>query len=288
MSEIKIDKIEKSDIIAPQLEVGASVIVFQRHEQYERNSQADNAGSIIPDVIENAKQRDKDFFFEVLARDSIDSETMVLFVSSDTQYAGNGYRSMETAQVAQDAAVEAMSELGINPAERILNFNPAFKTNNFEATGQSVRPDKNIREPQIFESMDYVSYLKEKYGGLTPEAWAAHEMDAEKEKREEFGAESVFEMLERTKKSIKIMERYSRVFHANNPNKKLIIWATSHYDTISPLVKDATDTGFDTFVPVDYGAGVVIELGKDSEPTLSAQGQKVALKLGRKATSASE
>ena len=286
MSETKIEKIEKKDIHAPRLDVGSSAIVFQRHEKYERNPESDIAGSLIPEVVDEAKARDKAFFNEVLA-DKDGSDTMVLFVSSDTQYANNGYRSMETAQIAQDAAIEAMEELGIDPSVNIVNFNPDFKTDGFDATNQSIRPDRNIREPQIFESMDYVNYLKSKYGSddaLSPKAWSIHEMDGEKEKREEFGAESVYDMANRTKKSLSVLERYSKVFHANNPDKKLIIWAASHYDTISPFVKQATETSFDQYVPVAYGAGIVIELKEGHEPTFEAQGKRVAVHLGSVAT----
>lgn len=286
MLNSKIEKIEKADVYAPKLQSGMSAIIFQRHERYERDPSAENAGSVMPEARDSALKRYKDFFNEVFNEDTTSVETMLLFVASDTQYAGRGYRSMETAQIAQDAALNIMEELGIDPQERIINLNPEFNTDNFEATGQSIRPDKGVREPQIFETTDYVNHLKEKYGasnGLTPAAWSAHEADTEKETRELFGAEGVHDMLARTKKSLAVLERYARVFHANNPSKKLIIWVASHYDTISPLVKDATSTSFEDYVPVDYGAGVVIELSKDSGPTLSAQGQKVALKLGKEA-----
>lgn len=286
MSETQIRKIEKEDIRVPYLENGNSAIVFQRHERYERDAQADNAGSLFPEGVQEAFDRDFLFFHDLLAQDTKDSETMVLFVSSDTQYANRGYRSLETAQIAEDAAISVMEAAGIDPSTRIINLNSDFKTDGFGPTGQTIRPDKNIREPQIFDNLDYVDFLKKKYGdkdGLTPKAWGAHEMDAEKEKREELGAEGVYDILDRTKKSIAIMERYAGVFHSNNPNKKLLIWVASHYDTISPLVKDATGTSFEEFVPVDYGAGVVIELGKNSEPILSAQGEKVTLNLGKNA-----
>lgn len=290
MLEKQISKIEKSDIKAPSIETGSSAVVFQRHEKYNRDRDAENAGSLIPEHAEAARQRNESFFRDLLSQDTDGSETMLLFVSSDTQYAGNGYRSMETAQIAQDAAISVMQEMGIDPAERILNLNPDFTTNSFDATGQHIRPDKKIREPQIFDHPEYVDHLRSKYGkedgpgsGISPAAWGAHEMDAEKETREAIGAEGVYEMLDRTKKSLSIMERYAKVFHANNPNKKLVIWAASHYDTISPLVKEATATSFEEYVPVDYGAGVVIELNKDSEPILNAQNQKVTLNLGRSA-----
>lgn len=286
MSEKQISKVEKSDIKVPSLENGTSAIVFQRHERYDRDNTSENAGSLFPEDAQQAFDRDRVFFDDLLAQDTADSQTMVLFVSSDTQYAGKGYRSMETAQIAESAAISAMEAVGIDPTDRIINLNTAFKTDGFEPTGQSIRPDAHIREPQIFDNMEYVNFLKEKYGdadGLSPKAWGAHEMDAEKDKREELDAEGVYDMLDRTKKSIAIMNRYANIFHANNPNKKLLIWVASHYDTISPLVKDATETSFEEFVPVDYGAGVVIELSNDSQPILNAQGEKVTLTLGKNA-----
>lgn len=286
MSEKQIQKIEKEDVKVPSLEDGTSAIIFQRHERYDRDTKSETAGSLFPDDAQKAFDRDSLFFHDLIAQDTEGSETMVLFISSDTQYADKGYRSLETAQIAENAAITAMEAAGVDPTKRIINLNSAFNTDGFEPTGQSIRPDKNIREPQIFDNLDYVDFLKEKYGdkdGLTPKAWGAHEMDAEKEKREELGAEGVYDILDRTKKSIAIMERYARVFHANNPNKKLLIWVASHYDTISPLVKDATGTRFDEYVPVDYGAGVVIELSKDSEPTLNAQGQRIKLNIGKSA-----
>jgi hypothetical protein len=198
---------------------------------------------------------------------------------------------METAQLAQGAAVQALEELGMDPNERIINFNPHFSTNDFhpsdEAAPIPVRPDMRLREPQIFTTPEYVEFLIDKYnkeddGGyeLSTKAWAAHESDAERMKREELDAEGVYDILDRTKTSLAIMERYSRVFHVNNEHAKLIIWVDSHYDTISPIVKDATNVGFDTFLPVDYGAGVIIELEPEESLILSAQGLRIVLQLG--------
>ena len=133
--------------------------------------------------------------------------------------------------------------------------------------------------------------MKDKYSdgtSLTPKAWAMHEMDADKEMREEFGAEGVHDIVDRTKKSLAIMERYARIFHANNPGKKLIIWASSHYDTLSPLTKDATGTDFGDYLPVDYGAGVTIELKNGQEPSFEVAGEKVALNLATAAATAVE
>lgn len=288
MSEIT--KIEKQDILAPNLQTGSTAIVLQRHERYERSRSADNAGSIFPEVAEDAFLRDKDFFKDVLDQESDGSETMFLFVSSDTQYAGKGHRSLETARLAEDAAIAEMQERGINPDSRIINLNQSFKTNG-HSTQQNIRPMRHLREPQIFDTPAYVDHLRNKYGaedgpgsGISQKAWAAHEMDAEKEIREELGAEGVYDMLSRTKKGVSTLARYASMFHATNPGKKLVIWAATHYDTISPLVKEATNASFSEYVPVDYGAGLVINIepgGKNVE--LNAQQTKVMLPLGNQA-----
>lgn len=292
MKEQQIQKIEKADIQVPHLSEGGSAIIFQRHERYERNQSAESAGLLQPEHANAAFERNLEFFKELFEQDNSNVETMILFTSSDTQYAGKGYRSMDTAQLAQDAAIEVLKSMGIDPKTRIINLSPEYETRIFGETGQLIRPDQNIREPQIFNTPKYIDYLQDKYGkddgvgdGISPKAWAMHEMDAEKEVRESYGAEGVHDVINRTKRSLIISERYARVFHANNPHKKLVIWTTSHYDTISPLVKEATDQGLDAYVPVDYGAGVVIDLHSDDEPTLSAQGQKVRLQLGGKALS---
>ncbi|MFZ1458481.1 MAG: hypothetical protein WAT17_01205 [Candidatus Saccharimonadales bacterium] len=284
MSEVSIEKIEKEDIKVPSLENGDTAIVFQRHERYVRDRDAENTGSLIEEHAEAARDRDIAFFEKLFGNET--SKTMVLFTSSDTQYTGGGYRSLETAQIAQDAAIKVLEKMGIDPSSRIINLSPDFITHGFKPTNQSIRPDTKIREPQIFDTPEYVDYLRGKYGkedglgtGLGSTAWAMHEMDAEKAVRKQMGAEGVYEILDRTKKSINVMDRYANVFHANNPDTALLIWAVSHYDTISPLVKDATGVSFGEYIPVDYGAGVVIELHKDEVPMLHAQGQEVELRL---------
>ena len=49
--------------------------------------------------------------------------------------------------------------------------------------------------------------------------------------------------------SLRVLERYARLFHAKNPDKKLVIWAASHYDTISPLANEKNIHGYsETFL----------------------------------------
>jgi len=291
MSEMLIPKVEKEDIKVPQLSSGETAIVLQRHEEYDRDRHSDNAGSLFTEAAEAARERYDEYFRELFSQDT-DAETMLFFVSSDTQYAGKGRRSLETGQLAQDAAISVLEEMGIDPSERIINLNPNFNTKRSEETDQDIRPDRRIVEPDIFNTPEYVEFLRDKYGskegdpgkGISQKAWAMHEEDADAEVRAQMGAEGVHDVVERTKKSLSIMERYARIFHASNPSKKLLIWASSHYDTISPLVKDATGADFGEYLPVDYGGGVLIKLGNgETQPELEAQNQSVPLALGKAA-----
>jgi hypothetical protein len=291
-------KIEKEDILLPELMPGETSIVFQRHGKYNRDPSAENAGSISQDSASELYVYDKAQFDKLFAQD----DAYVLFVSSDTQYAGKGYRSLETAQVAQDAAVESLENAGLNPSERILNFNPDFKIAPHLETFQAIRPLAGIREPQIFNPRDgeYLNHLQETHGyadlesktGLAPEAWDAHEQDSEKEVRETTDAESEDELINRTKKTLAILEKYARVWHASNPDRRLVIWAASHYDTLSPLVKEVDGvlrnedgTLSNAFQPIDYGGGVVINIPQSSEDdvTLARRASERLLELGHTA-----
>lgn len=293
-----VKKIEKEDIVLPELKVGETSIVFQRHGKYNRDPSADDAGSISESSAQEMYEYDKSQFDKLFTQD----DTYVLFVSSDTQYAGKGYRSLETAQVAQDAAVESLESLGLSPSERIINFNPDFKIAPHLETLQAVRPLAGIREPQIFNPRDseYLRHLQETHGyadpesktGLAPEAWDAHERDAEKEVRETTDAESQEDLIDRTKKTLAILERYAHLWHTHNPDRRLVIWVASHYDTISPLVKEVDgvlrneDLSLSSaYQPIEYGGGVVINLPASPEDdiTLTRRASERVLELGHAA-----
>lgn len=67
--------------------------------------------------------------------------------------------------------------------------------------------------------------------------WIDFEEDLSKQKREQFGSEGPDEIVQRGIHYINILERYAEFFHMKYPNSKLIIWNGTHYDLISPLVK---------------------------------------------------
>lgn len=298
MTEVQTQKVEKEDIIIPKLDAGETSIVLQRHGKYSRDRTSETAGSITSESADDMYAYDKETFDKLFKQE----DTYVLFVSSDTQYANKGFRSLETAEVAQSAAKDSLEEAGLDSSERIINLNPRFSTARHDETNQDIRPLAGIREPQIFNprDADYIRHLQEKHGygdkeaktGISPKGWAFHEFDGEREVRETTDAESEEELIGRTKKTLAILERYARVWHADNPNRRLVIWAVSHYDTISPLVKEADgvlreDDGqlADVYQGVDYGGGVVINIpaSPEDDVTLARRASERVLKLGKEA-----
>ena len=274
------------------LGAGESVIILERHERYETDPAAENAGSVLAEDAAAAFDRDVTFFQRAFTQNVAGSETtMVLFAASDTQYAGKGYRAMETTWIAQNAAIYALDASGLDPAKHIINFNSEFFTPKFRPSDKAgpirIWPDANVREPQIFNTPAYISYLIGKYGSmdgnpnrLSPQAWTAHECDAEREVREALGAEGVYDVLARTKKSLSLMRAYATRFHMTHPNSRLIARVGTHYDTISPLVKDVAGIPFEKFVPVQNGGGVAIKLAAEQVPLLKVQGKELKLHLG--------
>lgn len=293
----KTEKIELKDIRVPYMNEGDTSIVFQRHGEYIRNRTAENAGSVTPESVEEMASHDREFFDELFQQPDV----YVLFTSSDTEYAGKGQRSMETAQVALDAAVAALEDANLSPKERIINLNRDFKTARNEEKDLDIRPLPGVREPQIFNPEDaaYMTQLQEKYGyadeeakvGLAPRGWAMHEVDAEKEVRLTTGAEGTEDLIARTEHTLHVIERYAKIWHAHNPQKRLVVWLASHYDTISPIVKKAEGVLYNSdgtlseaYQPVNYGGGVMINIPADSaEALIETPKGKIPLELGKTA-----
>lgn len=264
-------KIEKSDIKPNLPEVGGTEIILQRHGKYERSADSPRIGSLTEEGAEEIYTSGKDFFeklFDSVAepeRKNID----ILILASDTQYKDGGRRSMETAEQVIRGLKEELEKLNLDESQ-LLNT-----SSNVSGQG-GPRPTPKIREPQMFDnSPEFVEFLKEKYGDLGLEFWIAFEEDKEKEVREKMGAEGPDEITDRMKLMIDILARYSKFYHAKHPDRRLIIWAVTHYDTISPYVKrEIFEAGKETPLGVDYGAGISINLGKTGEGTVKIAGQE--------------
>lgn len=264
-------EITREDIKPHPIGVGGTELVIQRHGKYNRDKNHPEVGSLTSEAQEEEIIAAKKFFEDFLAQlpeDERDS-VVLLVLASDTQYYGGGRRSYETATLAQEAASEVFEKAKI-AASNIINLSGDHSLRG----GKGPRPTPRLREPQMLNnSPEFRDFLIERYGDLTLDFWIAFEEDTEKETRERMRAEGPDEIANRLLKSIHLLAKYAETYHAKNPGKRLIIWATTHYDTISPFVKrDIFGLGKDAVLKVDYGAGIVVDINKESLATTEIAG----------------
>lgn len=263
--------LDRYTLVPGSLEVGCTELVLQRHGEYIRDSQHSKAGSLTEEAIQLETETAANYFSELMEglSDVELANTYFLFLASDTAYAGKGMRSYETASIAQQVASQLLVERDV-PEDNIIN-----NSHNLKSKG-SPRPMHQLREPQMFDnSPDFVEFLQSKYGGVGKDFWIAFEEDAEKDVRKGMNAEGPDEIADRMDKTLEIVARYARLFHASNPDSRLVVWADTHYDTISPLIKrDVLHQDKSAAVLVDYGGGAVIDIEKNGTISTSINGKK--------------
>lgn len=269
-------KLDRANLVPGKIRANETEIVLQRHGQYVRDREEPKVGSLTEEAVQIETESAANYFtelFDTLAEEELEN-TYILFVSSDTQYAGGGKRSYETVTIAQKVAETIFNEKGVSHAN-ILN-----NSHKLQAQG-SPRPMALLREPQVFDkSPEFAEFMKGKYGDLGKDFWIAFEEDVEKETRLTMGAEGPDEIADRMKISIKVLTRYAAFFHTSKPDSRLIIWAGTHHDTISPFVKrDVLHKDKTAAVLVDYGGGVTIDIDSNKAATVNVDNQQYPINL---------
>lgn len=256
--------LDRENILPNSFSNGETEIVLQRHGKYIRDKHDPSAGKLTPEAVQLETESAFRYFSDLIASVPEDERygINILFVSSDTNYANKGRRSYQTTEIAQQVAEQLFKESGI-PLENILNITPDL------GSQPMIMPE--FREPQIFEqSPDFVEYMKLKYGDLGKDFWVAFEEDTEKDARRSMNAEGPDEIADRLKSAVTLLANWSTGFHKQEPNNRLVIWAGTHYDTISPFVKrDILHQDKKTMVLVDYGGGVVLDIDRCGQVSTS-------------------
>jgi hypothetical protein len=286
-------KIERSDLQPHPIPAGGTEIILQRHGKYVREPTDPYAGSLSDPAAERAAATQ--YFEDLLAqippdeRDTVD----VIFLASDTQYFSQGRRSHETATVAQQAALGVLESHGIS-ASHILNYTGRFHTSRHSTdrmpsmTGPKTIP--RLREPNFLnDSPDFLDFLLQKYGGINLDFWKAFEEDIHRQEREAMGAEGPDDIADRTAFTVRALARYASLYHQSHPGRRLVIWAGTHYDTISPFVKrDIFEVGKEQQLLVDYGAGVTIDIDAQGHAVTEIGGREYSVPLTKRSDHSDE
>lgn len=279
ISNASLDKIESGLIEEMKpIEKGETRIILQRHEKFDRDRESVVAGHLTEEGVDDGHV-DSARRVENLIEQTPESERDELYflvLSSDSVFI-KGARSLETAEIVTEELSKSLEKYNVNP-DNILNN--SHKYSGSKKGEPRITP--NLREPGIFEEpLDFLKFMKDKYPDMK-DFWVAYETDVEKDKRKELGAEGPEEMADRINKFMGVLNRYSSAFHKSNPNSRLVIWNTSHYDTISPWFKKYVmhESATGKYLPVEYGAGVSISINNEKgEAKTLFNGKEVDLKI---------
>ncbi len=216
-----------STSIMPLINQNQTQLIFQRHCDYDRSN-----GNLIPESVNYQKQVIESFINELKTNFTLYDlqNTYFIFTSSNT-ISNNFKRCVATTNIAMELIKQYLQENQIS-TNHIMNLN-----DNLNYKG-SIHESKHLTEPQMFtDSTGYFEFLKEKNQGVNLDFWIDFEEDLSKDKREELNSEGPDQIVERAVYYINILQRYANYFHLKHPNSRLIIWNGTHYDLISPLVK---------------------------------------------------
>lgn len=241
-------KINSSNYV-PDLKANETQVLFQRHADYDRKT-----GSMA--LLGETYEIDYNYLNSLLATLSDEERENIyfLFISSSTKNVNGVERAVTSTNVARDVVLSLFEKYGISKSHVINNVN---------FNGQ-IKRDSNLVEPNmLYDKTGYFEFLSEKYGKLSKEFWIAFEEDVEKEFRMQVFGEGPDEIVDRAINYLTVIKRYSDYFHSVKKNSRLIVWSGTHYDLISPLVKQLV-MGLDKedYVGVDYNGGISLVIDK--------------------------
>lgn len=253
-----------SSSITPFIKEDETQIIFQRHCNYDKKN-----GILLSESI-NIQENIVSSFIKKI-KDNFPPEelknTYFLFDSSNTTSNNHLKRCTFTTNIAMNVIKKFFEENHIS-LSHIMNLN--IDSNYYH----KVRENSYLTEPKMFtDTTGYVEYLKEKHHGINLDFWIDFEEDLSKEKRQELGSEGPDEIVNRSIKYLRILQRYATYFHLKFPNSRLIIWCGTHYDVISPLVKQKIlNYEKSDIVEVDYCGGISFRIDTLGNMTVNMNG----------------
>lgn len=227
----------------PDLKKGETQILFQRHADYDRKT-----GAMVG--LGETYKVDYNYLNTLFSNLSDEEKENIyfLFIASNTKNVNGLERAVSSTEIARGVVLGLFERYGISKSHIINNVNFGGKT----------KKDSNLVEPNmLYDNTGYFEFLSNKYRKLTKDFWIAFEEDLEKEYRMQIFGEGPDEIVDRAINYLTVIKRYSDYFHSVYPNSRLIVWSGTHYDLISPLVKQLV-LGMDKeeYVGVDYNSGI--------------------------------
>lgn len=275
---IKIEKITAKDIRPEVPETDGTVMVLQRNARDNRDYRSSEFGALEKEAREKVRAQSAEFFNELFNalpkkdRKKID----VMVIASDASLitpdgkTSEHKRAVETAEEVIAGLKESMKEFELSE-DQFLNSIATTEGGAIEVSG--------LRDLLMLEeSQEFVDFLTEKYG-TGQDFWEAYEEDKEKKKRLELGVEGSKEIADRVNYELTVQARIAQEHHRANPGRKLVLWAISHYDSLSPFIKQhVLGKDVTTYLPVEQGGGITLSISKGGQISSTIQDQEINFK----------
>lgn len=283
----KTERITESDLRVILPNIGETVFVLQRNAKDERNPESDNYGHLTPEAQEKTRNDAKVYFERILNILSKEEKGQleILIVASGAEltapegpeYNSPHQRALETAAEIMEAARESLQKFNLSEKQIINSSLPAIRGKRAKSGVKDIAEfDEDLGPPKILtDSPEYLRFLIEKYG-TGKELWVAYEADKDKNERERFGAEGVEDIAERMRVFVKFLARYGKILNSRQEDKRLIIWAVGHYDSLSPFIKNniLRRSVTEYYLPIETGAGITLEFDKEGRAKTEIGNQK--------------
>lgn len=274
---IKLEKITSQDIEPILPAPNETVMILQRNARDIREP-GDDFGALEKEAIVKTRAEAKRFFdslFTQLPEDERGKISVMVVASDATLRMPDGKlckhrRAIETAEIIIQALKESMEQFNV-PESSFLNSRSSH--------GDPIAVSE-LRDLLMFEeSPEFVKFMTDKYG-TGKEFWVAYETDAEKDKRIEMGVEGPKEIADRVNYALTVRARIAQEYHKTNPNRRLVIWNVSHYDSISPFIREYIAGGIDVtgHLPVKHGGGITLRIDDKGQPHATIQNRTVTFK----------
>lgn len=246
------------------LNPGETVIVLQRNAKDNRDPESDtDLGALDERSAETTKEKVRGFFDELF--DSLDpadwGSVDILVYASDAELItprpeirSPHKRALETAEIDIETIEELLAKRGLSRTQLLNESGPIPVTN------QQLDDLRMLRD-----SPGFVDFIRGIYG-TGKNFWVNYENDSSRHRyiREQMGAEGPEDIADRVEEFIATLSSEMNAYHQSHPGRRVVIFAVSHYDAISPYAKlNVAKLPTTKYLGVGYGDGLVIKINSD-------------------------
>jgi hypothetical protein len=264
-----------NDLAIPKLLDGESAVIIQRNAHITKSDK-----ELSEKAAAEAKSVAHDTLLTYLQSLTSDEQkgVDVVVVGSDPWIGIHGADHPES-QRSLLTAKEALA--GIKTAMKSLDLDEKQLINTTAVRGRGVvevseiKPFQKLNDwPELYE------FYKDKAAETGKDLEALFDYEAYKDEREHLGVEGHHELATRIEHFMSF-SRGSANYHEHHKKRRLIFWAVTHFDTITPYLARilAHPAEHSMLVPVDYLGGIVLHISTDQTATVIVGGQKLSTNL---------